>query len=206
MTFPDKLFSSMADYSDAYFGEYQKASASVDKAALTEAARRIEACYRRGATVFVCGNGGSTAIANHMVCDHGKLVQTDTDLVARVISLSNPTEMITAIGNDISYAEVFAYQLASLGRPGDVLVTISGSGDSPNVVRAIEVAREKGLESIAFTGFNGGRTAKMADVNLHVVADNYGIIEDVHQSLMQIIAQFIRLNNMPVELISERKF
>ena len=114
--------------------------------------------------------------------------------------------MITAIANDLDYGEVFAYQLKSFARPGDVLITISSSGDSENVVRAVQWARDNGVRTIALTGFTGGRTAKLAEVNLHVEADNYGVIEDVHQSLMHVLAQFIRMARMPRELVAARKF
>ncbi|MCA1907049.1 MAG: SIS domain-containing protein, partial [Magnetospirillum sp.] len=111
-----------------------------------------------------------------------------------------------AIANDIAYSEVFAWQVGQLGRPGDVLITISSSGDSENVVRAIQAAKALGIKTISMTGFSGGRTASLADVNIHVVADNYGIIEDVHQSIMHVLAHFIRLSHMPADLVSSRKF
>jgi phosphoheptose isomerase len=115
-------------------------------------------------------------------------------------------EIITAIGNDISYDEVFAYQLRSLAKPGDLLITISSSGDSENIVRTVQWAKANDVPVISMTGFNGGRSAELADVNLHVDADNYGIIEDVHQSLMHLLAQYIRQAHMDEETIRERKF
>ncbi len=115
-------------------------------------------------------------------------------------------EMITAIANDISYDEIFVYQLQTLAEPGDVLLTVSSSGDSENVVRAAQWAKDQGLEVIAFTGFEGGRTAKLATINLHVSGDNYGVVEDTHQGLMHILAQFIRQNRMDESMIRERKF
>jgi phosphoheptose isomerase len=151
-------------------------------------------------------NGGSAAIANHLVCDHCKLVRTDTDLTPRIYSLSTTVEIITAIGNDISYDEIFVYQLRSLAKPGDALITISSSGDSENIVRAVLWAKENGFPVISMTGFIGGRSADIADVNLHVTADNYGVIEDVHQSLMHILAQYIRQVHMDKEIIKQRKF
>ena len=140
------------------------------------------------------------------MCDHCKLVQTDTQLTPRVVSLSATVEIITAIGNDISYDEIFLYQLRSLARPGDALITISSSGDSENIVRAAKWAKENGLSVISMTGFSGGRSAKIADVNLHVTADNYGVIEDAHQSLMHILAQYVRQAHMDEAVIKQRKF
>jgi len=206
MTFPDTKISDAGRFADAYFEHIGKAAGSVDRRRLNEAASLLVEAYRTGRNVFACGNGGSAAISNHLQCDHLKGCRTDTDLMSRVHSLSANLETITAIANDISYDEVFAYQLQSLGTAGDVLVTVSASGDSENVVRACQWARYNGLHVIAMTGFSGGRTASLATVNLHVDADNYGVIEDVHQSLMHILAQSIRMAHMPEEIIGERKF
>jgi phosphoheptose isomerase len=126
--------------------------------------------------------------------------------VPRVVSLSTNIETITAIANDISYDDVFVYQLESLGRKDDVLMTISSSGDSENVVRAATWAKENGLGMIALTGFAGGRTATIADINIHVQSDNYGVIEDVHQSVMHMLAQYVRQKQMDEPLIQQRKF
>ena len=206
MTFPDEKFSSVAGYADAYFAEVGKAQASVDRKKLTQALKLLDAAYERGATLYVCGNGGSASISNHLVCDHSKGGQTDTDLRPKVVSLATNIEMITAIANDIDFDDVFVYQLRTLAEKGDVLLTISASGDSENVVRAAEWANKNGVEVIAFTGFKGGRTAKLANVNLHVKGDNYGVVEDAHQSLMHILAQYVRLSRMKEDVIKKRKF
>lgn len=206
MTFPDNSFPDCGSYADAYFIGVAAAAAGVDRGRLEEAATILVDVHRRGGMVFSCGNGGSAAIANHLVCDHCKLVQTDTGLRPRIYSLSSTIEVITAVSNDLSYDESFVYQLRSLGKLGDVLVTISSSGDSENIVRAATWAKENGLAVISMSGFTGGRSAGMADVNLHVDADNYGIIEDVHQSLMHILAQHIRQAHMDEETIRLRKF
>ena len=206
MTFPDNKFSEIGDYSNAYFEAYGKAAASVDRRRLDEAAKLLESAYGAGATLYVCGNGGSASIANHLACDHGKLLSTDTDLLPRIQSLAANVEVITAIANDISYADVFVHQLKLSGRPGDVVMTVSSSGDSENVVRAAQWGRDHGMDVISMTGFSGGRTAEIATVNLHVDADNYGIIEDVHQSLMHLLGQYLRQSRMSEELIKQRKF
>jgi D-sedoheptulose 7-phosphate isomerase len=206
MTFPDKRFTDPAVYTAAYFEQVSKAAATVDGSRFTKAVDILTKVYSAGGTVFSCGNGGSAAIANHLVCDHCKLVQTDTQLIPRIVSLSTTIEMITAIGNDLSYDEVFDYQLKSLAKSGDALITISSSGDSENIVRAATWAKENGIPVISMTGFSGGRSAEIADANLHVTADNYGVIEDVHQSLMHILAQYIRQAHMDEALINERKF
>jgi D-sedoheptulose 7-phosphate isomerase len=206
MTFPDKNFSDIGEFIDAYAEQVAKAFASVDRALLARAGDLLNTTYANGGTVYVCGNGGSAAISNHFHCDHLKGVQTDTALKPRVVSLSSTVETLTAIANDISFDEVFAYQLRTMADPGDVLVTVSSSGDSENVVRAAIWARENNVGVISFTGFTGGRTADIADINLHVDGDNYGVVEDVHQSLMHVLAQHLRLRHMDPDLIAGRKF
>jgi D-sedoheptulose 7-phosphate isomerase len=101
---------------------------------------------------------------------------------------------------------VFLYQLRTMAVAGDVLVTISASGNSENIVRAVEWARGNGVGTIAMTGFSGGRSAPLADINLHVDAQNYGIAEDVHQGLMHCLAQHLRQQAMPAELVAKRVF
>ncbi len=206
MTFPDEKYSSVSDYADAYFARVDRAQASVDRDKLTAALKLLEAAYEKGATLYVCGNGGSASISNHLVCDHSKGGQTDTDLKPKVVSLATNIEVITAIANDIAFDDVFVYQLQTLAEKGDVLLTISSSGDSENVVRAAKWAKENGVRVIAFTGFDGGRTARLADVNLHVEGDNYGVVEDTHQSLMHILAQYVRLKRMAESVVKKRKF
>ena len=206
MTFPDKKYATVADLADDYFGHYAQAAGSVDRTRLAEAAAMLDAAYAGGAMVYVCGNGGSVAISNHLICDHLKGAQTNTDLKPRVVSLAATLETITAIANDISYDEIFVYQLRTLAEAGDVLISISSSGNSENVVRACQWAKKNGVYVIAMTGFAGGRSAALADVNLHVDGDNYGVVEDTHQSLMHILAQFIRLSRMDAGAISARKF
>ena len=206
MTFPEQKFTAIAEYAAAYFEKSVAAQVSVDGEKLDAAFKILDAAYGRGAQLYVCGNGGSASISNHLVCDHSKCAQTDTDIKPKVISLATNIEMITAIANDIGYEDIFVYQLQTLAKEGDVLMTISSSGDSENVVRAAEWAKDQGMDVIALTGFDGGRSAKLATVNLHVAGDNYGVIEDTHQALMHILAQFIRLHHMDDATISDRKF
>ncbi|MBN1351539.1 SIS domain-containing protein [candidate division KSB1 bacterium] len=206
MTFPDRRFVDARSYANAYFEKVNESVASIDPEKLQAAADILTKVYSEGGMLYSCGNGGSAAIANHIVCDHCKLVRTDTELTSRIYSLSTTVEIITAIGNDISYDDIFVFQLRSLARPGDGLLTISSSGDSENIVRAVQWAKENGIPVISLTGFSGGRSAVIADVNLHVDADNYGIIEDVHQAILHILAQYIRQAHMSEEIIKQRKF
>ena len=193
-------------FADDYFENLVGAAKSLDHSELAKAAEVLKSTYKTGGYVFACGNGGSASISNHLHCDHLKSVQTDTTLKPKVVSLSAAIETVTAIANDISYEEVFVYQLKTLASPGDVLITISSSGDSENIVKACQWAKDNGVNIIAMTGFDGGRSRGIADVSLHVDADNYGVIEDLHQSLMHVLAQFIRQEEMDDSLIADRKF
>jgi len=206
MSFPDHKYPAAGAFLDDYARALNAALATVDRAAIARAAEILSATHKRDGTIWACGNGGSAAIANHLVCDHIKGVNTDTGIKPRIHSLSANVELLTAIANDFAYADVFVYPLRMMARPGDTLITISSSGDSENIVRAATWARENGIPVIAMSGFSGGRSAKAADVSLHVSADNYGVIEDAHQALMHILAQYIRQSHMPDKLIAERKF
>jgi phosphoheptose isomerase len=178
-----------------YFVEYgedfYRAWRSIDLMAVRSAADVLINAYRTGARVFSCGNGGSASIANHFQCDHVKGIRAGSRLQPKVTSLSNSIELLTAIANDISYFDVFAYQLQSLASPGDVLVAISSSGSSGNIISAIRWANENAMRTIVLTGFDGGAARKLAQVSVHVNCDNYGIAEDVHQGIMHFLAQFI---------------
>lgn len=179
-------------YGATYFNLLGQAARSIDVRAIGRAARMLDRAIEARQTIYACGNGGSAAVSNHLHCDFLKGIQTDTGCLPAVVSLSANIETITAISNDIEYAEVFVYPLRTMARPGDVLITISSSGNSENVVRAVRWAREHGLGTIALTGFSGGRTAELADINVHVAMNNYGVVEDLHQSIMHIFAQFLR--------------
>jgi D-sedoheptulose 7-phosphate isomerase/D-glycero-D-manno-heptose 1,7-bisphosphate phosphatase len=204
--FPTRPYPDAGSYFDEYRAILERAAATVEPAAIERAARLILDAHVRGSSVFSCGNGGSAAIANHLQCDHLKGVATDTDLCPRVMSLASNVELLTAIANDLCPDEMFAYQLRFESRPGDVLIAISSSGRSPNILRALHVARECGVSTIALTGFDGGDARWMADVDLHVDATNYGIVEDLHQAIMHALAQYIRQSHMTAAAITARTF
>ena len=204
--FPAASYARAAWYFDAYAEEIARAVRSIEPAALDQAAAILLDAYTRGAGVFSCGNGGSAAIANHLQCDHLKGIRTTTDLVPRVVSLSTNVELLTAIANDMGYENVFAYQLQSQSGPGDVLIAISSSGRSPNIVRALTWARDHGLRTIALTGFDGGDATAVAEVVIHVDGTNYGIVEDLHQTIMHGLAQYIRQSRMTAEMIDSSVF
>jgi D-sedoheptulose 7-phosphate isomerase/D-glycero-D-manno-heptose 1,7-bisphosphate phosphatase len=204
--FPANAYEEAASYCSAYFEEAARAARTIDWLEVERASAMLAAAYTRGNHVYSCGNGGSAAIANHLQCDHVKGVRTGTDLTPRVVSLSSNVELLTAISNDIGYEDVFSYQLQSQAKPGDVLIAISSSGRSPNIVRALSWARENGLRSIALTGFGGGNARAIAEVAIHVDCTNYGVVEDLHQAAMHAMAQYIRQSRMSSASVAETTF
>jgi phosphoheptose isomerase len=204
--FPAAPYANAGSYFDAYAEEISRAAKTIDPAMFDRAAAILLEAYTRGARIFSCGNGGSASIANHMQCDHVKGIRTATDLTPQALSLSTNVELLTAIANDMGYENVFAYQLQSHSGPGDVLVAVSSSGRSANIVRALTWARENGLHTISVTGFDGGAAKSEAEVNIHVDCANYGVIEDLHQSIMHALAQYIRQSRMSADAISASVF
>jgi phosphoheptose isomerase len=204
--FPMWPHESAASYFGAYADEMSRAAKTIDAEAFDRAAAILLEAYERDARMFSCGNGGSASIANHVQCDHVKGVRNTTDLTPRVLSLSTNVELLTAIANDVGYEDVFVYQLQSQSRPGDVLMAISSSGRSANIVRALTWARDNGLRTIAITGFDGGPARTVAEVGVHVECTNYGIIEDLHQAIMHALAQYIRQSRMTADAISTSVF
>jgi phosphoheptose isomerase len=194
--FPAVAYPAAASYFDAYAEELARAGKTIDTGAFDRAARILADAYIRGARMFSCGNGGSASIANHMQCDHSKGVGNGTDLAPKVLSLSTNVEVLTAIANDNGYDNVFTHQLQAQSQAGDVLIAVSSSGRSPNIVRALNWAAEHGLRTIAITGFDGGGARTVAEVAIHVDCENYGVIEDLHQAIMHALAQYIRQSRM----------
>ena len=205
-SFPTRQYPDGATFGADYAGELARAMASVDMTRIAEAAELLNEAHDRNAAVYACGNGGSASIANHLQCDHVKGVRNGTDLRARVFSLSTNVELFSAIANDHGYDTVFEYQLQSLAKAGDVLIAVSSSGRSPNIVRALEWASRHGIRTVALTGFSGGAARELADVPVHVRSDNYGVIEDAHQACMHLLAQYVRQSRMTPDAVTANTF
>ncbi|HJD97015.1 SIS domain-containing protein [Mailhella massiliensis] len=157
---------------------------------LDEAARRMAGSIAGGGKILVCGNGGSAADAQHMTGELlGRFLMERPSLPA--VALNVDTSTLTAVGNDYGYEEVFARQVRGLGRPGDVLVAFSTSGGSPNVVKAIDAARERGMTVVGLTGKGGGRMASMCDYLLNVPHDHTPLIQEMHEACMHLLCQLI---------------
>lgn len=158
---------------------------SIDVNEINEVMNVLEEARVSGHRIFVCGNGGSAATASHFCCDFNKGVSHDGKQEQRYDfeCLSDNVPTMMAIANDIDYADVFVIPLISKMKQGDVLIGISGSGNSENVVRAIKYANEHGGVTVALSGYDGGKIKALAQHNIHVDCHNMQIVEDVHMAL-----------------------
>lgn len=151
----------------------------------------IEA-HRASRHLYIIGNGGSAATATHFACDLGKATIVDGRARLRVTSLTDNIALVTAWANDTSYERVFAEQLTNLVNVGDVVIAISASGNSPNILAAIDVARSLGAITIAIVGFGGGRVMGMVDAAVRIAIDDYGVVEGCHLVLEHAITESVR--------------
>ncbi len=175
----------------SYFDTMSELLGKLDPAPIDEFAAILDKARSDGRHVWVFGNGGSAYNASHYVTDFVKTAAVDGVPRLKAVSLVDNYGMTTALGNDVSYDDTFVYPLESYAQKGDVAVAISCSGNSPNIVKACQWAKDKGLTVVCISGFQGGKMAGFADVHINVPHDNYGIIEDVHLSVGHIVAQAI---------------
>jgi D-sedoheptulose 7-phosphate isomerase len=170
--------------------------ARVDHAIVDRMVDVIWRGYEQGQTLFVFGNGGSAALASHFACDIGKGTITGSRKRLKTVALTDNVTLITAWANDKAYDAIFAEQLESLAEKGDIALAISGSGNSPNVIRGLEAARHLGAETLVLTGFEGGRAKALADLCLVVPSDSMQLIEDAHLCATHAIFLAIRQRMM----------
>ena len=145
----------------------------------------------KGAQVFIVGNGGSAATATHMLCDLSKSTILENVPRLRVVPVVDSVPLITAWANDTGYENIFAEQIESHVRPGDVVIALSGSGESENILLAVRRAREHGATTVGLTGFAGGQLKEMVDICVVVDSDNMGQIEDVHHAIGHMLASVL---------------
>ena len=176
-------------------GYFDRLKAAIDRVPI----ERVEAmgeilyrAYRHNKHVFIVGNGGSAATASHMACDLGKNTISPNRPRFRVISLNDNMALLSALANDVGYDKVFSEQLKNLIHPGDVLISISGSGNSPNILRAMEYARSRAATNIALLGFDGGKAVALADEYVLVPVRDYGIVEDIHMILDHVLTEYFQ--------------
>lgn len=190
----------------AYLDEAAAHVRAVSPDAVERIGETLLAAARDGRQVFFAGNGGSASTASHLACDLGKTVLGPAPEARRsrfrVVSLVDNSALLTAWANDVSYESVFAEQVKMLARNDDVLVVISASGSSPNVVEAVSVAREIGVHTIGLLGCDGGRLVDLIDQHVVVDCDDYGHIESVHLVLGHLLTQWLaeRLDDEPLHV------
>ena len=183
--------SNLISFFKNYTTRLNRAISNLDMSSLKSASDLLKSAIKNGNTIYVCGNGGSAAIANHYVCDFLKYFRQRSKFNPKIISLSNSIETMSAIANDMDYKYVFKYQLESLCKKGDILLIISSSVNSKNIKEVVNFANKKKIKSIGFSGFNGGFLNKKATISIHVNAKNYGLAEDSHHILMHVLLQFL---------------
>jgi len=172
-------------------------SAEVKRQTIITAVDSIEAaaqmlidCYRAGGKVLLCGNGGSAADAQHLAAELISRLKLERAAIP-ALALTTNTSLLTAIGNDYKYDLVFVRQVEAFGRAGDVLIAISTSGESENVIKAVEFSRVQGIKSIALTGAKGGRLAEKVDIAIKIPSDNVQRIQECHITVGHILCELI---------------
>jgi D-sedoheptulose 7-phosphate isomerase len=160
-------------------------------------------CWQTGRQVFFCGNGGSGGNANHLANDFLYALSKTPGSGLRVHSLSANPSVITCLANDEGYDQVFSLQLAVLARKGDVLITFSGSGNSPNILRALEEAKKVGMTSYAVLGFSGGKAKALADVPIHFAIDDMQISEDAQIVIGHMLMQWLYAQRGEISRVRE---
>src|SRR6266581_8350512 len=183
---------SISKTASSYMAEMARVIAQIDNSAVERFAEIIFNAWRDNRHVFVFGNGGSAYTSSHFVTDLVKTASVEGKKRLHAISLLDNVGLTTALANDISYEESFRFPLASYANSGDLAIGISCSGNSPNLLRACEWAKENGLTVIALTGFSGGQVKSLAHLHINVPSENYGVIEDLHLSIAHIVAQGLK--------------
>jgi D-sedoheptulose 7-phosphate isomerase len=177
----------MKSWIQDYITAQHAALDSISQPVVEKLIATLQAAWREDRQVFIVGNGGSASNASHFATDLGKGSSDKLGKRFRVLSLTDNISWITALGNDYSYEEVFSRQLANYGRPGDLLLAVSVSGNSPNVVKAVEWANTNGMETAALVGAKGGRLAEIAHQVLVVGDTHYGRVEDVQMHVLHML-------------------
>jgi D-sedoheptulose 7-phosphate isomerase len=179
-------------FTDGYFTELKKTLEEIPMDKVERIVQMIYEAYFNNKYVFIMGNGGSASTASHFACDLGKGTICEGKPRFRVMSLNDNMPLITALSNDFGYDRVFVEQLMNLVNPGDLVISITGSGNSPNVLKAVEYAKKQGAKTIGLIGFGGGKLQTMVDEHITVSNGNYGQVEDIHLILSHAISQYFK--------------
>ena len=202
--FPLKKYNSIIKFYKDYIRVLNECLHEIDEENLFKISNEIQFALENKKKIFVCGNGGSAAIANHFLADYAKYIKTNDKLKPQIISLSSNIEIITAISNDISFEQIFSYQLSNLISKDDLLISISSSGNSKNILKALEVCKKNGGRSISFLGFDGGQAKKISNYSLVLNMRNYGLSEDSAHIFMHVICQYLKqkISKLPINKIT----
>ncbi len=189
----NKIFSneSIDSYLNDYADELKRALQSIDRAELKKAEDILREYYHNDRYIFTVGNGGSHAIADHLACDFVKGSYKSEKQRFKVIPLGSLTALNSAAANDFGHDKSFSKLIEFLGEENGLLIAISSSGNSQNIIEAVNFNRSRGGRTIGLSGFDGGKLKEISDASIHVDANNYGIVEDSHQSIMHIFSQFV---------------
>ena len=179
-------------YGNQYIQLLIKELNSISAERISEISTALYNARKNKKRVFVFGNGGSAATASHMASDFSKNTRQPEQLRLKAISLVDSLDELTAYANDEGYENVFSEPLLSLAEAGDIAIAISGSGNSPNVLKGIQTARKMGLKTIGLSGFEGGKLKNMVDISLVVASDNMERIEDIHLIINHILTGLLR--------------
>ena len=196
INFPTKKIWDSYEYYKNYVNIKNQLLNKVNQKELKNIIKEILIAVKRQRNIFSCGNGGSASTAEHLSCDFSKQACTNTNLNIKVFSLNSNVSLMTAIANDISYEDIFSFQLNRFGKPNDILLLFSVSGSSKNILKCAKVAKRKKIKIISFTGFDGGKIKKLSKYNINFSTNNFGIVEDCHLSIMHFISQYIRNINL----------
>ena len=189
----DRIFSKdPKKFADSYLNYLQSILNKIDTKEIASFIETLLSARKRKATVYFIGNGGSAATASHFANDIS-IGTNDYDEPFKAISLTDNVSILTAIGNDFGYEEIFVRQLRVLGQPEDVVVGISASGNSPNLLKAFEYAKNTGIKTVAITAFDGGKLKTMADYGIHIPTGlkEYGPAEDAHMILDHLVGAYL---------------
>ncbi|HWX56734.1 MAG TPA: SIS domain-containing protein [Verrucomicrobiae bacterium] len=178
------------DFAALYKDTLSRALDTIDLGNVAKAIEVLSEARAASRTVFVCGNGGSASTASHFVCDMVKGASFQCAQRFRIMALTDSMATITAYSNDVAYESIFVEQLKNFAKAGDVLMTISGSGNSPNVLRAAEYANSIGCRTIALTGRDGGKLGPLAELQIRVAEPHMGRIEDGHMIVCHMICYY----------------
>jgi D-sedoheptulose 7-phosphate isomerase len=182
-------------YISDYFAGVKRLLDTVAEDQINRLADRLEEAWKADGRVLLMGNGGSSATASHIVNDLQKCINLECGKPLKTLCLSDCTPLVMAWANDTEYANVFAPQVECWAEPGDLVIAISGSGNSENVIRAVEVANRKGAHTFGLAGYKGGRLAETAKECIVIPSDNMQQIEDLHMILLHVVFSLFRDRN-----------